>query len=87
MMVRLTAFFFNEGIKIFSCWTDEVVRFYMAKLLSSVEIPCGHETIFSIDGLDGARQRLSGEKTLGLSAISKWASVADEKHGISMVSK
>lgn len=45
---------------------------FMARLLTSVGLPCGHEMIFSHDGIDGAVARLRGDKPLELS----WASRA-----------
>lgn len=54
---------------------------YMAKLLSSIGISCTHEAIFKNDGLEAAKQRLSGEKPLEISPISKYASVVEESEG------
>lgn len=43
---------------------------YMARCLTQWGIPCGHETIFSYDGIHGARRRLSGEREKRLSVAS-----------------
>jgi len=43
---------------------------FMARLLTSVGLPCGHETIFDSDGLDAAKNRLTGLIQLGVSHIS-----------------
>lgn len=43
---------------------------FMARLLTSVGLPCGHETIFDSDGLDSAKNRLTGLMPLGISRIS-----------------
>lgn len=43
---------------------------YMARLLTSVGILCGHETIFDFCGIRGAQKRLSGEDPLRLSIAS-----------------
>ena len=50
---------------------------YMARLLTSVGIPCGHEAIFDQYGLDYARKRLSGE----LPIQTSWVSRSVEKNG------
>lgn len=43
---------------------------FMARLLTSVGIPCGHETIFDWRGLEIAKSRLSGKESLKLSYCS-----------------
>ena len=43
---------------------------YMARLLTSVGILCGHETIFDYCGLRGAKKRLDGEEDLRLSVVA-----------------
>lgn len=43
---------------------------YMARLLTSVGVLCGHETIFDYAGIDAARRRLTGELSLNLSVCS-----------------
>jgi len=40
---------------------------YMAKLLSSVGVMCGHEAIFTFDGLERAKDRLAGRSKIFLS--------------------
>lgn len=52
---------------------------YLAKLLTSLGISCGHETIFSYDGLERAKARLAGKLRLELSQISKTSTNQDEK--------
>lgn len=42
----------------------------MARLLTSVGILCGHETIFDYCGIRGAKKRLEGEEDLRLSIVS-----------------
>jgi hypothetical protein len=44
---------------------------FFAKLLTSVGISCGHETIFSYDGIERAKARLNGKLRRELSQISK----------------
>ena len=43
---------------------------YMARILTSIGIPCGHETIFDYRGTRGARKRLFGEEQLRLSFVA-----------------
>ena len=43
---------------------------FMARLLTSVGILCGHETIFDFNGLEAAKQRLCEEQELKLSYCS-----------------
>lgn len=47
---------------------------YMAKLLSSAGIMCGHESLFTTEGIDGYIQRMSGFLKVTTSAVSgdKW---------------
>lgn len=47
---------------------------YMARLLTSVGIPCGHEAVFNWEGFDEAKRRLDGESPLDPSYASqtKW---------------
>lgn len=43
---------------------------YMAKLLTSLGIPCGHETIFDYDGIDAAKTRILEPVSLSISHLS-----------------
>lgn len=43
---------------------------YAARLLTSVGVSCGHETIFTFDGLRKARERLGGIRECRLSTVS-----------------
>jgi hypothetical protein len=43
---------------------------YMSRLLTSVGIVCGHETIFDYCGIHGARRRINQEETLRFSIVS-----------------
>jgi hypothetical protein len=43
---------------------------YMAKLLTSLGVPCGHETIFDFDGIERALERIAGSIPLKLSETS-----------------
>lgn len=43
---------------------------FLARLLTSIGIPCGHESIFDYNGLDAAKRRLSGEEQASLSFVS-----------------
>jgi hypothetical protein len=52
---------------------------YLAKLLSSIGIPCGHESIFSHDGIENALLRIKGELPVGVSEIGKMASEKEEE--------
>jgi len=51
---------------------------FMARFLTSLGIPCGHESIFYSDGLDMAVQRLTGHMPIRLSNVSK----ADAKNDL-----
>lgn len=44
---------------------------YCAKLLTSLGIPCGHESIFDYNGLDVASKRIGGELPITLSEVSQ----------------
>lgn len=44
---------------------------YLARLLTSMGIACGHETIFDNRGMEGALSRLRGEEPLSLSTVSQ----------------
>lgn len=50
---------------------------YFAKLLTSIGITCGHETIFSYDGLDKAKARMNATDPLEVSVISQLASATE----------
>lgn len=57
---------------------------YIAKLLSSLGYPCGHETIFQCDGMTYNKARMENSTelpTLTVSPIAKLASEDDEKNG------
>lgn len=54
---------------------------YLAKLLTSIGIPCGHESVFTYYGLEWALKVLNGGQT-EVSLISKLASVEEENKGI-----
>jgi hypothetical protein len=43
---------------------------FIAKLLTSAGLPCGHESIFDWHGLEFAKERLAGHRTLTLSEAS-----------------
>lgn len=51
---------------------------YFAKLLTSLGIVCGHETIFSHEGLEVAKNKLASVAPLQTSAISELASGLEE---------
>jgi hypothetical protein len=53
---------------------------YMARVLTSMGIPCGHETIFDFNGLDLALARLGGEGSLRLSFVSQSKFKGAEHH-------
>ena len=44
---------------------------FMARLLTSVGIPCGHESVFDFNGLELAKKRINGEADIILSEIAK----------------
>ena len=46
---------------------------FLANLLTSVAIPCGHESIFTNWGIEEARARLEGQAPIWISAISRAA--------------
>lgn len=45
---------------------------YMARFLTSLNIPCGHESIFDSSGIEVAVDRLLGKKPISLSEISQF---------------
>lgn len=55
---------------------------FMARLLSSIGIPCTHEGIFYRDGLVPALARMKGELPIEISDIAKMASQDDEGNGV-----
>ncbi len=55
---------------------------FIAKLLSSIGIPCTHEAIFLYDGMDAALRRLNNQEPLEISEVAKLASQYDEDKGI-----
>lgn len=55
---------------------------YLARVLTSLGIPCGHESIFDHHGVDGAIERLSGKKEISLSIASSIALKDKEFHPI-----
>lgn len=79
--VELSRTFRVEKLKYLVVGTGRCGTVYLAKLLSSLGIPCTHEGIFRHDGLEKARERLSGTD-IEVSEISKLASVTDEKSGV-----
>lgn len=54
---------------------------YMAKFLSSINIPCTHEGVFYKDGIDGAIARIKGESPIEISDIAKMSSYNEENLG------
>lgn len=56
---------------------------YMAKLLTSLGYPCGHEAIFRHDGFDHALARMENREDVEVSLIAKLASHEDEARGVS----
>lgn len=60
----------------------------MARLLTQLGIPCGHESLFDFRGFDGLCERLAGKRSIALSDISRedaWVDpatiVADSSYG------
>jgi len=43
---------------------------FLARLLTSVGVPCGHETIFNYDGIESAKMKLTGLSSLDISHAS-----------------
>jgi predicted nucleic-acid-binding Zn-ribbon protein len=72
-----------DKLKYIVTGTGRCGTVYVAKLLSSIGIPCTHEAIFQHDGLNKALERLNGQNTLDVSEISKLASYEEEEKGIS----
>lgn len=52
------------------CGTGRSGSVYMARLMTSLGIPCGHESIFDWHGLEVAKRRVLGEEFLSLSGAS-----------------
>lgn len=58
-------------LKILVTGTGRCGTVFMARLLTSLGIPCGHESIFNWDGIDGAVGRLVGSWPITQSVISQ----------------
>lgn len=71
-----------DKLKYIVVGTGRCGTVYMAKLLTSIGLPCGHETIFLHDGFEHALARLENQEKLEISLIAKLASVSDEEQGI-----
>jgi hypothetical protein len=71
-----------KNLKYLVVGTGRCGTVYVAKLLSSIGIPCTHEAIFRHDGIDAALDRLQCGKELEVSFISKLASVIEERSGV-----
>lgn len=61
----------NRHLQYLVTGTGRCGTVYLAKLLTSLGIPCGHESIFDYQGLDSAVKRLKGETRLELSFVSQ----------------
>lgn len=72
-----------DKLKYLVVGTGRCGTVYMAKLLTSLGLPCGHESIFQNDTYEDALRRLNNAAQLSVSLISKLASNEDEKKGIS----
>jgi hypothetical protein len=70
-----------RGLKTLVVGTGRCGTVYLAKLLSSAGRPCGHESIFRVDGWDAALRRMKGQEEVGVSLISQLASIRDEASG------
>ena len=66
-----------KEIKVLITGTGRCGTVYFANLLSSIGIPCGHEAIFTPDGLDEAINRLENPSLIKFSEctskLPKWA--------------
>ncbi len=71
-----------DKLKFLVVGTGRCGTVYLAKFLTSLGIPCGHEAIFKNDGLPPALERLSGQKPIEVSAISKRVAIRDEQDGV-----
>jgi hypothetical protein len=75
-----------KGLDYVVTGTGRCGTVYMAKLLSSIGIGCGHETIFQPDGIEFAIERIKNSTelpALNVSFAAKLTSKTDEKQGIS----
>lgn len=53
-----------KKLKFIVSGTSRSGTMYMAKLLTSLGFECGHESIFTTDGLDEALQKIAGKKKI-----------------------
>lgn len=58
-----------DRLKIVITGTGRCGTVYMARLLTSLGIPCGHEGYFDLGGMDVAKKRILG-RTIGTSGVS-----------------
>ena len=56
-----------ENIKVLVTGTGRCGTGYSAHLLTSMNIPCGHESIFTTKGLEEAKKRIKGESEITIS--------------------
>lgn len=82
------ALYDSVHLKFIVTGTGRCGTVYMARLLTQLGIPCGHESLFDFRGYDGLCERLSGRRPVTLSDISKkepWTDpeeiVADSSYG------
>lgn len=71
----------DNKLKYIVVGTGRCGTVYMAKLLTSVGIPCGHECIFDHEGIDTAKNRLLGNAPIQMSLISKLGHYQEEMKG------
>lgn len=62
-----------NNLKFLVTGTGRCGTVFMARLLTSAGIPCGHESVFDYDGIIGAKLKLQGQKPIGGSVCSKLA--------------
>ena len=76
-------------LKILVAGTGRCGSTYMAHLLTQMGLPCGHEAIFTTDGLEEAKKRLSKPETIKFSECTEnsiplwtepWDIVADSSY-------
>lgn len=66
-----------DSLKYLVVGTGRCGTVYMAKLLSSIGFPCGHEAIFTYEGIGEAERRLRGETPVRISLISHLATAGE----------
>lgn len=79
---ELNKTFILKELKYLVVGTGRCGTVYFAKLLTSLNIPCGHESIFDVSSKENILNKLKGNERIEVSKISKLASVEEEINNI-----